>query len=260
MAFNKKNVTLEYIANAGVLLENKGRKVLIDAVHTKHVPPYYNTDEKVLKCMIEGREPYDKIDVMIFTHHHSEHFDASAVCEILKNNRLTQLICTYTIRDMLKEAPNFDPIIVSQVHELDIPYSKSIVIRLKDIPFEAISMQHDGKNYEDVDNFAYYFEFGGKTFMHLGDSAPDIENFEQAGMFEKEIDVLFAPFPYIGLKAGRELINRLNPRRVIVVHLPNKEMDKGNWLYNTFRVFKKYERELPPTDFFTKPGEEMTIK
>jgi len=260
MAFNKKNVSLEYIANAGVLLENKGKKILIDGIHIKLVPPYYNTGEGLINSIIEGAAPYDKIDILMFTHHHAEHFDAKSVCDILKNNRLTHLICTYTIRDMLKKAPNFDPIIVSQIHELDIPFSKSIVIKLKDIPLEVISMQHDGKNSEEIDNFAYYFEFGAKTFLHLGDSAPVIENFEKAGMFEKDIDVLFAPFPYIGLRAGREIINRLNPRRVIVVHLPNKELDKANWLYNTFRVFKKYERELPPTDFFTKPGEEMNIK
>ncbi len=260
MAFGKKNVTLEYIANSGVLLENKGKKILIDGVHVKDIPPYFSVDKSTVNKMINGIAPYDKIDVMLFTHHHAEHFDATSVCEILKNNRLTQLICTFTVMERLKEAANFDPIIVSQVHEFEIPFSDSIMARIKDISFEVISIQHDGKNYNDVENFSYYFEFGGKTFLHLGDSAPVIENFEDADMFKRDIDVLLAPFPYIALRAGREIINKLNPRRVIIIHLPNKELDKGNWLYNTFRVYKKYERELPPMDFFTKPGEDMTIK
>ena len=260
MAFNKKNVTIEYIANAGVLFENRGKKILIDGVHIKPVAPYFSVKKETMQKMINGVAPYDKIDILVFTHHHIEHFDAACVCEILKNNRLTQLICTCTVMERLKQSPNFDPIIVSQVHEFEIPFSKSILASIKEVSFEVISLQHDGKNYEDVENFAYYFEFGGKTFMHLGDSAPVVENFNEAGIFDKDVDVLIAPFPYIALRAGREIINRLNPRRVIIMHLPDKNLDKGNSQYNTFRVFKKYERELPPTDFFTNPGEDMTIK
>jgi len=258
--FNKRNVNIEYIANSGVMLENKGRKVLIDGIHTKLVPPYYNTRKEVLNKIMNNEKPYDNIDILIFTHDHSEHFDAVAVCEILKRNRLTQLVCTYSARDKILNSPNFDPIIVSQIQELGVPKWQSMLIKLKETPFEVISMVHDGKEYSDVENFAYYFEMGGKTFMHLGDSAPSMENFENAGMFKREVDVLFAPFPYIALSTGREIINKLNPRRVIIVHLPNKELDKANWIDNTFRVFKKYERDLPPTDFFTKPGEEMNIK
>ena len=83
MAFNKKNVTIEYIANAGVLFSNKGRKVLIDGVHIKPVAPYFSVSKEVVTKMINGVEPYDNIDVMVFTHHHIEHFDAMCVCEIL---------------------------------------------------------------------------------------------------------------------------------------------------------------------------------
>ena len=260
MAFNKRTVTIEYIANEGVLLNNRGKKILIDGVHTKHVPPYFRTSDKVLECLKNGIAPYDRIDLLVFTHHHSEHFDADAVCDILKNNRLTHLLCTMTIRQKLFESLSFDPIIVSQIHSFDIPKYASLIASIKDVPFEVISLMHDGKNYTDVENYVYNFELGDKIFMHLGDSLPSVENFEKGKMFDKDVDVLFAPFPYLGLRAGREILKRMNPKRIVIVHLPDSEQDKAKWIENTIRIYRNHKKELPPIDMFLNVGEEMTIR
>lgn len=260
MAFKKRTVNIEYIANEGVLLNNRGKKILIDGIHTKDVPPYYRTGDDVLECMKNGIAPYDKIDLLVFTHHHSEHFAADAVCDVLKNNRLTHILCTMTIRRLLFDSMSFDPIIVSQIHSFDIPKYSSMVASIKDVPFEIISMMHDGKNYTNVENYAYAFELGDTVFMHLGDSLPAVEHFEKAGMFDRDVDVLFAPFPYMGLRAGREILKRMKPKRIVIVHLPDKDQDKAKWIDNTIRIYKNHKKELPPVDFFLNVGEEMTIR
>ena len=260
MAFNKKTVNIEYIANEGVLISNRGTKILIDGIHTRNVPPYHRTSDKVLECVKNGIAPYDKIDLLVFTHHHSEHFSADAVCDILKNNRLTHILCTMTIRKLLFESLSFDPIIVSQIHSFDIPKYSSMMVSIKDVPFEIISLMHDGKNYGDVENFVYNFEIGDKIFMHLGDSLPSIENFEKGKMFDREVDVLFAPFPYLGLRAGREILKRMKPKRVVILHLPDKEQDTAKWIDNTIRIYKNHKKELPPIEFFLNIGEEMTVR
>lgn len=260
MAIGRKNVNIAYIANAGVMLFNNDRKVLIDGIHSTLVRPYLNVDTTVLNKIRDGEEPYDKIDLLMFTHHHAEHFDPYWVCEILKTNRLTQVICTKTIVTLLQKSQNFDPVIMSQLHQFDLSEGSAIQIKVKEIIIEVIRLKHDGDKYDDVDNFAYIVHIDGKTFLHLGDSAPDINNFRNTALMDRDIDVLIAAFPYIGLNAGRKVVKAINPRRIIVMHLPNKELDSGNWIFNTHRVYNKYERELPPVDFFENKGEEITIK
>lgn len=260
MPFNSKKTSIRYVANAGVLLTHRNKKILIDGLHITFVKPYCSVDDATLEQIILNKAPFDKLDLMLFTHHHLEHFDAYTVCETLKTNRFTQLIGTPTITKLLKESNNFDPVIISQVNNFEIPRGKSIIANIKDIPVEIISMKHDGQKYKNVENFAYFFELGNTTFFHCGDSAPSYKSFEDCKIFKKRIDVLMVPFPFMGLREGREIIEEINPSQIIVMHLPDKRHDDQNYLLNTIQSFKENEKMFPQTDFLTTPGEEILLK
>ncbi len=260
MLISSKKTNIGYIANAGVCISNKNKKVLIDGIHVAFVKPYFPVDEGTLKDIMLGKDDFNQIDVLAFTHHHLEHFDAYAVCETLKVNRYTQLIGTNTILRLIQESANFDPIIMPQINSFEIPPNQSMFIKIKGIPFEVISMKHDGAKYQNVENFCYNFRLANKSYLHVGDASPNVVEFEKAGLFEKNIDVLMVPFPFVGLSQGREIIDRINPVKLIVLHLPDKRYDTNNWLNNTYRAYKKYKKMFPDTEFLTTPGEYLSIK
>ena len=260
MPFSSKKINIRYIANSGVLIANKEKKVLLDGLHITFVKPYFSVDDATLEQIILSKAPYDKIDLMLFTHHHLEHFDAYTVCETLKKNRFTQLIATPTITKLLKESTNFDPVIISQINNFEIPRGKSIIANIKNLPVEIIAMRHDGEKYKNIENFSYFFELGSTTFFHCGDSAPIYKNFEECNIFNKKIDILMVPFPFMGLREGRRIIEEINPKQLIVMHLPDKKHDDENYLFNTIQAYKENEKMFPQTDFLTAPGQEILIK
>lgn len=260
MALLGKKAVIRYIANAGLLIEYKNKKVMIDAVHVDKVNPYISVPDKILEKTVMGKEPYDNIDIFMFTHNHAEHFDAFAVCEILKRNRFTQVVGPKAVTEAIKASPNYNDEILLQLKTINLDVGKSITMVLKDIPFEIIALRHDGKNYADVENLAFFFEMGGRTFLHVGDAMPDYEEFKQYDIFERIIDVLIVPFPYMGLSMGRKIIRAVDPKQTVIVHLPDKKLDTQNWISATHKAYKKYEKEMPLTYFCTTPGEEIQVK
>ena len=258
--FLTAKIELIYIANSGVILRYKDTKVLIDGVHTKTPKPYFSVEHKTIEKMLLNKEPYNNIDLMFFTHHHSDHFEAEFTNEILRRNKHTQLVATTSVLDMLSKCSNYNELMAAQIRPITLPLYKSLQMNLNSIPFEVISLSHDGETYKGVENYAYLFEMKNKAILHVGDAQASLSNFENAEIFKKHVDYLIVPFPFIGLSAGRKIISNLNPLKVIVTHLPEKQYDKLDWIYNTKKVYKKYQNELPQTEFLTKPAQTLILK
>jgi L-ascorbate metabolism protein UlaG (beta-lactamase superfamily) len=248
-----------YIANSGVLFQHKDKKILVDGVHTKQCKPYYNVDADILEKMVLNNAPLNNIDVLLFTHHHPDHFDPDMCIEILKRNKHLQLIGPDLVMSLIKQCSGYNEILDCQLWSMEVPNYKSIDVRLKDIPFQITALSHDGEIYAGVTNYAYMFELKNKVILHLGDAQPSVSNFEKTGIFESAVDYLFVPFPFIGLSEGREIINRIDPTRVFVMHLPDKQYDATNWLLKTYKVYKKYQSDLPDTEMLTKPGQTFRL-
>ena len=252
-------ITLTYIANSGVTVEYKNKKVLIDGVHIQQTKPYYSVSDKTLEKMLLNNEPFNNIDLMLFTHHHPDHFDAYAVNEILKRNKLTHLVGTPQVLSMLRKQDNYNDELATQIWPMTLDKDNSMIVKLKSVNFEITSLDHDGAEKQRVDNYTYLFEVKNKTFLHLGDAQANMLNFENTTIFKREVDVLIVPFIFIGLPEGRKIINRIKPQTVIVSHLPDKKYDTSNLLYKTYKVYKKHQAELPETLFLEKPGQTFTL-
>ncbi len=252
-------ILLTYIANSGITVEYRNKKVLVDGVHIQQTKPYYSVANKTLEKMLLNNEPYNNIDLMLFTHHHPDHFDAYAVNEILKRNKLTQMLGTPQVLSMIRSQNNYNEILSSQVWPITLEKNKSMRVKLKDINFEITALDHDGAEKQRVDNYAYLFEIRNKSFLHLGDAQASMANFENTQLFDREIDVLIAPFIFIGLAEGRRIIQKLKPQTVVISHLPDKKYDTGELLYKTYKVYKKHQSELPETIFLEKPGQTFLL-
>ena len=67
-------IQVTLVANAGILLSFRGRKLLIDGLFRAEDTPFSCIPAKTLEKLLNGYPPYDDIDYLLFTHYHTDHF------------------------------------------------------------------------------------------------------------------------------------------------------------------------------------------
>jgi len=132
-------------------------------------------------------------------------------------------------------------------------------INVKGVEITAISMIHEGEDYGDVEHLAFLIEYGYKL-LHLGDTAPVKDNFESLYIKQYKIDYLIANFPYVSIPRAREIIkNYTNTEKILVVHLPYKELDRFHWIDVAKRSYERNKDSYIPTIFMEDIGVKTNI-
>ncbi len=249
---------LTYICNAGVMLQCSDKKVLIDGLCSSKLPIYKNTSDEMKELIFAGTDPFEKIDALLFTHNHGDHFDAESTAGLLKaNNDIFLLAPQKVIMDIMQRLP-YDK--GNRLIELDDSLGRTEDININGIKIKSVSMLHDGKEYEDVGNLAYLIEMGGKRVLHVGDAKPTEKNYSRLDFADQNIDLLIVPFPYIGLPSARQVIEKyIKPRKVAAVHLPYRELDSFCWIAATMKSYMRVKENFVETIIFEKPGEYINI-
>jgi glyoxylase-like metal-dependent hydrolase (beta-lactamase superfamily II) len=92
-------VEITYIANEGVLLASGDKQVLIDGLHrndrTFSHYAFLPTAER--KRIETAKAPFDKIDLLLFSHRHYDHFHAEAAGLHLQHNPNTLLVSSQQV-------------------------------------------------------------------------------------------------------------------------------------------------------------------
>lgn len=174
-------------ANAGVLLEMSGVRLLLDGV-SKPLSPYEGTPQSI-KNELCSQFP----DAIMFTHYHDDHYDEEFSLEYKTN----------TLRSVY--GPEF------------ALYGKMGNTKIKGIP-----TRHIGK--ADVPHMSYHID-GEKCIWFMGDASPlEIKKFAQ----EKAPDVLIVPYAYVTTKSAWEAAKKLGAKKIILLHMPQKQNDRHN--------------------------------
>lgn len=247
-----------YVANAGVLLEIESKKIMIDGLCNTDIPIYKNTPEAIRSQIVNGVSPFDNIDLMLFTHHHADHFDPESTREFLKNNTNASVISTSEVIGALGEIePDARS---SRLIGINIMPGDTRTTQLDGITVTAIATRHDGREYDDVHNFAFLIEICGRKVLHVGDAKPVKENFMDAGLADQKIDLLIAPFPYIGLSTARSIIESyIKPAKIMAIHMPYRELDSNGWISSTMKSYKNVEDVFFETVFVDTIGQSIAV-
>jgi len=247
-----------YISNTGILLECNNKKIMIDSFCNSSLKIYKSPSAETKKLMISGSYPFESIDALLFTHNHSDHFDAESTVSFLIYNKGTLLLAPHeVIMDIKKGFPHIES---NRLIVLEDRLGETQKININGIKIQSISMLHDGKEYKDVSNLAYLVDMYGKIILHVGDAKPIQENYIALDSIRQNIDLLIAPFPYIGLATARRVIeNYIKPRRIAAVHMPYRELDSCGWTDTTMKKYMKIKDDFIETVFFENIGESITI-
>lgn len=242
--FNKAT----YVSNAGLLLELYDKKILIDGFCNSALPIYKNPTKYIREKMILGSPPFNNIDILLFTHHHSDHFDVKSTGEFLKNNKDTFVLSTPKVIDEIKKA--YFEIDEDRLFSANPQLYSREDITLKGICIQSISMLHEGKEYEDVQNLGFLIEVEEKKVCHVGDAKAIKENYMDLDLIQKNIDLLAVPFPYVGVHTGRQVIEKyIAPKKVAAIHWPYRELDNYGWIDATKKSFGRVQDSFAETVF-----------
>jgi L-ascorbate metabolism protein UlaG (beta-lactamase superfamily) len=243
-------ITVRYIANEGVLIASADKQVLIDGLHREYKPSYLFPPPEMQAVLENARAPYDKIDILLVSHVHFDHFHPQSIASYLKNNPRSIFASSgQAVGEVAKNFADHEKI-RSQIRLITHEWKTSSEINQDGIKIKFLGLRHSGENFKDIQNLGHVIEIAGKKFLHIGDADMTVENFSTFKLADEKIDVAFIPFWFLTSEEGRKLVrDQFNPKQIIAVHIPPNEAQS---------VIDQLKKDLPDAIAFTKILEERS--
>jgi L-ascorbate metabolism protein UlaG (beta-lactamase superfamily) len=216
-------VTVQYVANAGVLVSARGSRVLIDAPIREGIPPYATSSAADRGLIERAQPPFDLVDAVLVTHWHEDHFSAEAVAAHLSHNRRAVLVSSPEVVERVRRAApaleegRFRPVLPEpgkweavKVGDLTVR-----VLRIRHNPTRRLPEQHVG-----------FLVGDGPAVLHTGDADPKADNFQLLKELPR-VDLALVPFWFLLGEGDRRFVaDAIAPARTVAMHLPPQDADE----------------------------------
>lgn len=214
---NALQVTL--VANAGLLLEYNGTKLLLDGIFGKKGHPFSAPSPEMWQHMKEGRPPFDNIDYLLFTHAHPDHFSPEMTLEFLQSRGVKGLFLPEDeavqqsgLTGYLQQERISCAVLSDQTNHTGYRITPDITVR-------AFRTLHLDKKFQSVPHFCYLITFGEKKILFTADI--DYVNEDLERIRSIRLDAAFVnPLLFGMLRRGRFLQCLPNAQRIVVYHVP----------------------------------------
>lgn len=181
-------------ANAGILLQLDGKRILMDGV-CREVKPYPATPPEIRAGLLG-----DMPDALVVTHRHADHYDAPFVSAYVQKTA----------------GPVLGP--------ADIPFCTAETAAVGSVKITPVVSRHIGKT-EPMGHMSFVLE-GSRCVWFLGDASPLLWK-DRPDL--PRPDVMIAPYAY-AMGSGWDICKKLGATDVVLVHLPPREEDPyGLW-------------------------------
>jgi L-ascorbate metabolism protein UlaG (beta-lactamase superfamily) len=222
------SLEITYIANEGVLIAASGKRVLIDGLHREYKPDYAFLPPDERK-KIEGAEaPFDKIDLILVSHLHLDHFHPEAIGLHLKNNPRAMLVSSDQIVDSLsKDFKAFEDV-KGRVERITPKWKEKVKVKVAGVELVVLGLRHGNKQHHWIQNLGHIVKIGDKKLLHLGDAETSVENFQSFALEREQIDVAFIPYWFLLYSDGQKIVrDYIKPKHIIAVHISPAEADEA---------------------------------
>jgi len=216
----REPLALTYIANEGVLVSSGDAKVLIDALFDKPNKEYRAPAPEVLDNIMKREPPFDGVDLVLVTHNHPDHFDASLAVRYMETVPGPMLLAPAdAVAEMRKAAADWTRI-EARVVPLDIKVGGKERRDLKRIPVSAFRTLHSGDR-ESPMNVMFLFELNGWRVFHEGDSTGKTDVYHDLGLGSVPVDLALVHYWFpLDPNCARFLQDVLKPDHIALMHLP----------------------------------------
>jgi L-ascorbate metabolism protein UlaG (beta-lactamase superfamily) len=250
-------LTIIYVANDGFLITAGGRAVLVDALfRPRPGGSVARPGDALIAQMTQGAPPFARIDALLVSHDHQDHFDPALVQAFLARHPETTLVSTGAICAAV--AATGGP--AARMRRIKIDLGASAVESVAGMSVKAARVKHQGEpgvgggllGGTRTENLAWLVTIDGRKILHVGDAITDlnVETYRRLGLPAERIDVLFLEyFDFSGATAAF-VKNELKPRYIVAMHVPTTRYEKD---------LAKFRKTYPDTIVFTKPLEARTL-
>jgi L-ascorbate metabolism protein UlaG (beta-lactamase superfamily) len=210
---------VRYVANSGMLVTVSGRRFLIDAPIRDGISPYATSSAAERALLENARAPYDRVDAILITHWHEDHFDADAIAAHLRR-RAAILISSPEVVDRVRSAAPELP--ASRLRAVLPPYGRSELVNDAGVPVHALRIRHNPARRLPEQHLGFLIG-GSSPVLHVGDADPAADNFALLAPLPR-IDLAFLPFWYVTGEANRTVVSHaIRPKRIVAMHVPPKD-------------------------------------
>lgn len=248
------------VANAGVLIEGGGEKLLIDALFAGGTEGFSAPPDGAREAMLAGRPPFDGVNGLLYTHDHPDHFDAALNEAFLARPRVRgrNLQGVVAPAALAAEHPAFVKMAEERserLYLLDFTPGLHRVIHLGEVTLTAFASPHAGAQFAGVAHYFFLLETGGKSLLLLADSDYLPEYFA-AVLAGRRVDAALVNPLFLNKAEGRRVVTEgVCPGRLLVYHLPFEGEDSLG-----LRKVAAYDRErygdtLPPVELLLAAGQ-----
>ena len=243
---------LSYIGNMGVLFSSAGDAVIIDGLHKKYKPAYLHPSETTVQQIIKGTyQEYGPVSMVLFTHHHLDHFDSDYALAFLRAEPKSLVLAASQSTEKIREKSRLKAThLLQQLQQ--IPYDDAThTIRNGQVEVTAFKCPHVNARHAAVQNLAFLVHINGYKVLHVGDSHWDVAALalQRAKLTTLSIDIAILPYWMLLDKNSKEKVDQLiRPKKLIATHIPPKLGQREHALlhqnHNNIIVFDKLNQQI----------------
>lgn len=240
-------VTVTYLANEGVSIRNNSHHILIDALFREGVSGYQTLPETLRNQLENARPPYDRVNTLLVTHRHADHFDRQAVAAFLQSSPSTSLIAgeevVQEVGMEIADAENFR-LYSSMPH-----WQESDTIDVDGITIRTLRMRHGSKRNYALHHLGFIIELNNIKILHIGDLEIIPENFAPFRLVEEKIDIALLPYWMLTYDSGEKIVRDLiRPQKIVAIHIWTPELENGR---------SEILRRFPDAVVFSVSGQQL---
>jgi L-ascorbate metabolism protein UlaG (beta-lactamase superfamily) len=258
----RDSALIAYLANEGVMVVASGRTVLIDALFREGVRGYATVNDRMLEAMERGIGAFAGVDLVLASHHHPDHFDASAVLSHLRNNEIARFVSTRQAVSRLEsvtrgssQAASGDPVFERAMGVFP-EEGQSTVLSFDNIQLRVLNLHH-GQREDPVENLGLLLDMGGFKVLHVGDTEASVEEFAVYGLAEEGIHVALLPYWKLLEAEGPRLVREIGATHVVAIHVPGPSAP-ADWFGaagSRLGLVSELDQIVPGVIVFEEPGE-----
>ena len=237
------SVEVQYIANEGVLITAGDNRVLIDGLHRKYDDAYAYLPDVEREKMEAAKAPFDKIDLILVSHRHGDHFHPESVGRYLSSYAAATLATSQQIVDEIAARYSEFSSVKDRISPLTFNFRERFTRKLAGIDVEFLAIGHGSGRHASIQNFGHVFSVGEKRFLHVGDAPTTPELFDHFDLDKAAIDIAFMPAWFLTSSEGKTVIrDHIKPKHIIAVHVGPTEGET---------LKKQIAKDFPTADVFS---------
>ena len=247
-------IVATYLANSGALITHGETKILFDPLFDNNYNFYELVPKDIEQALFDGRPPFDGVDAIFVSHHHSDHFSPERMLQLLQAHPELQLFAPSQAIDKMPVG-EADAALRNRMHSVSLDMDSQFSMAIGDIEVSAVRIHHSGwpDRHADIDNIAFRVSLDDTaTVLHMGDAHTDPRMFDRRADYwaERHTHLALPPYWYFMSDGGNKILeDHVHADVTVGVHVPANIPDTPS----------QYPDELRGRLLFSVPGEEKRI-